>query len=57
MPSRFLSENDRKTLDTFNHELIGKLAEGKDGIINQTIVLYKISRYDTETNLYEERST
>ncbi len=54
MPSRFLSENDRKTLDTFNHELVGKLAEGKDGIINQTVVLYKISRYDTETNLYGE---
>ena len=54
MPSRFLSENDRKTLDTFNHELIGKLAEGKDCVINQSIVLYKISRYDTETNLYGE---
>ena len=54
MPSRFYSQKDINTIDKFNKELVGDLVSGKDGVINQTVVVYKVSTYDTETNMYGE---
>ena len=54
MASRYYPQKDINTIKRFNQELIGDLAVGKDGIINQTVVLYKVSVYDTETNMYGE---
>ena len=54
MASRYYPQKDINTIKRFNQELIGDLAVGKDGIINQTVVVYKVSVYDTETNMYGE---
>ena len=54
MPGRFLPQRDLDVFQRVNKELIGDIRLGKDGIINQQIVLYKISAYDTMTNLYGE---
>ena len=54
MPGRFLPQRDLDVFTRVNKELIGDLKEGKDGIINQQVVLYKVSAYDTMTNLYGE---
>ena len=54
MPGRFLPQRDLDVFTRVNRELIGDLKEGKDGIINQQVVLYKISAHDTMTNLYGE---
>jgi len=52
--ARFYSQRDVNTFDKFNKELIGNLAAGKDGIISQKVVIYKVSAYDTEVNMYGE---
>ena len=54
MPSRFFPKKDIDTFDKFNKELVGDLYTGKDGIIHQSVVIYKVSVYDTETNMYGE---
>tara|TARA_R110002020_G_scaffold147290_2_gene322594 strand:- start:2400 stop:2885 length:486 start_codon:yes stop_codon:yes gene_type:complete len=54
MPSRFYSKKDIDTFDKFNKELVGNLSTGKDGIINQPVIIYKVSVYDTEVNMYGE---
>ena len=54
MPSRFYSQKDIDTFDKFNKELVGDLYTGQDGIIYQPVVIYKISAYDTEVNMYGE---
>ena len=56
MPSRFYSQKDIDTFDKFNKELVGDLYTGKDGIINQEVIIYKISVQDTEVNMYGETS-
>tara|TARA_R100001377_G_C3179201_1_gene105968 strand:+ start:139 stop:624 length:486 start_codon:yes stop_codon:yes gene_type:complete len=56
MPSRFYSQKDIDTFDKFNKELVGNLSTGKDGIINQPVIIYKVSVYDTEINMYGEAS-
>ena len=56
MAGRFNSANDLRTFETFNKELVGDLRLSKDGIINQQVVLYKVSVQDTMTNLYGEAS-
>ena len=56
MPSRFYSQKDIDTFDKFNKELGGDLNSGKDGIIYQPVVVYKVSVYDTEVNMYGESS-
>ena len=52
--ARFYSQKDVNTFDKYNKELIGNLAAGKDGIISQKVVIYKVSAYDTEVNMYGE---
>ena len=54
MPNRFIDSKDIDTFDKFNKELIGDLNSGQDGIIYQPVVIYKVSVYDTETNMYGE---
>ena len=54
MASRYYPQKDIDTFDKFNKELIGDLYSGKDGIINQTVVIYKVSAVDTKTNMYGE---
>ena len=51
---RFLPQRDRNFLERINKELVGDLKSSNDGIINQKIVIYKISTYDTSTNMYGE---
>ncbi len=57
MPSRFYSQKDIDTFDKFNKELIGDLYTEKDGIIYQPVIIYKVSVYDTEVNMYGETSS
>ena len=54
MPGRFLPQRDLDVFTRVNKELIGDIRLGKDGIINQQVVLYKVSAHDTQTNLYGE---
>jgi len=56
MASRFYPQKDIDTFDKFNKELVGDLYTGKDGIIYQPVVIYKISATDTEVNMYGESS-
>tara|TARA_Y100001937_G_scaffold73671_1_gene100171 strand:+ start:2710 stop:3195 length:486 start_codon:yes stop_codon:yes gene_type:complete len=56
MPSRFYSQKDIDTFDKFNKELVGNLATEQDGIINQPVIIYKVSVTDTEVNMYGETS-
>ena len=49
------SDFGKKDLDTFdrvNKELIGDLNNANSGIIDQTVIVYKISASNTETNMY-----
>ena len=52
--SRFYSQKDIDTFDKFNKELVGDLNTGQDGIIYQPVIIYKVSAYDTEVNMYGE---
>ena len=54
MAGRFLPQRDLNVFELVNKELIGDLRLGKDGIINQQVVLYKVSVQDTQTNMYGE---
>ena len=54
MAGRFLPQRDLNVFERVNKELIGDLKAGKDGIINQQVVLYKVSVQDTNTNMYGE---
>ena len=54
MPSRFYPQKDIDTIKKFNQELVGDVSAGKDGIIYQPVIIYKISAYDTEVNMYGE---
>ena len=51
---RFYSQKDIDTFDKFNKELVGNLNTEKDGIIYQPVIIYKVSEYDTEINMYGE---
>ena len=52
--SRFFTQKDIDTFDKFNKELVGDLYTEKEGVISQKVVIYKISSYDTEVNMYGE---
>ena len=57
MAGRFLPQRDLDVFTRVNKELIGDIRLGKDGIINQQVVLYKVSAHDTQTNLYGEATS
>ena len=52
--SRFFAQKDIDTFDKLNKELVGDLYTGKDGVVSQKVVIYKVSVYDTEVNMYGE---
>ena len=54
MASRYWPTRDTNLAKRFNDELIGNLKEGKDGIIGQDVILYRVSTYDTKPNMYVE---
>ena len=54
---RFFGKNDLDTFDRVNKELIGDLNNANSGIIDQTVIVYKISANNTETNMYGESSS
>ena len=56
MAGRYYPQKDIDTFDKFNKELVGDLFTNKDGIINQEVIIYKISATDTEVNMYGETS-
>ena len=55
--SRFFAQKDIDTFDKFNKELVGDLYTEKDGVISQKVVIYKVSVYDTEINMYGETAS
>tara|TARA_B100001996_G_scaffold104442_1_gene78524 strand:- start:562 stop:1047 length:486 start_codon:yes stop_codon:yes gene_type:complete len=56
MPQRYYGTKDLATIEKFNRELLGEPNITDDGIINQFVILYRVSVYDTETNMYGEAS-
>ena len=56
MAGRFIRSRDLEFFDTINKSLVGDPNTEKEGVINQTVVVYKVSVYETETNLYGEAS-
>ena len=57
MPSRFYSQKDIDTFDRINKELVGDLYSDQDGVIYQPVIIYKVSVYDTEINMYGETAS
>ena len=57
MAGRFLRSRDKEFFDTVNKELLGNPQTNKSGIINQEVVAYKVSVYETTTNIYGESSS
>jgi len=56
MPQRFYGDKDLATFEKFNRELIGEPNIDDCGIIDQFVILHRVSVYDTETNMYGEAS-
>ena len=56
MPQRFYGNKDLATIEKFNRELLGEPNISDDGIIDQFVILYRVSVYETETNMYGEAS-
>ena len=54
MASRYWPTRDTNLAKRFNDELVGNLKDGSCGIIGQEVILYRISTYETETNMYCE---
>ena len=56
MPQRFYGNTDLAPFETFNRELVGEPNIDDCGIIDQFVILYRTSVYDTETIMYGEAS-
>ena len=56
MPQRYYGAKDLATIEKFNRELLGEPNKDDCGIIDQFVILYRTSVYDTETNMYGEAS-
>ena len=56
MPQRYYGAKDLATIEKFNRELLGEPNISDDGIINQFVILYRTSVYETDTNMYGEAS-
>ena len=56
MAQRFYGNKDLATFEKFNRELLGEPNIDDCGIIDQFVILYRVSVYETETNMYGEAS-
>jgi len=56
MPQRYYGAKDLATIEKFNRELLGEPNISDDGIINQFVILHRVSVYETDTNMYGEAS-
>ena len=56
MAQRYYGAKDLATIEKFNRELLGEPNISDDGIIDQFIILYRTSVYETDTNMYGEAS-
>ena len=56
MASRYWPTRDTELAKRFNDELVGNLKDDKCGIIGHEVVLYRVSVYETRTNMYGEDS-
>ena len=56
MPQRFYGNKDLATFEKFNRELLGEPNISDDGIIDQFVILHRVSVYETDTNMYGEAS-
>ena len=56
MPQRYYGAKDLATIEKFNRELLGEPNVDDCGIIDQFVILHRVSVYDTETNMYGEAS-
>ena len=56
MPQRYYGAKDLATIEKFNRELLGEPNKSDDGIIDQFVILYRTSVYETDTNMYGEAS-
>ena len=56
MPQRYYGAKDLATIEKFNRELLGEPNIDDCGIIDQFVILYRTSVYETETNMYGEAS-
>ena len=56
MPQRYYGNKDLNLIEKFNRELLGEPNKDDCGIIDQFVILYRTSVYDTETNMYGEAS-
>ena len=54
MAGRFLPQKDIDLITRVTKELVGDKKNGKDGIINQTVVIYKPFLQESRLNLYGE---
>ena len=54
MAGRFLPQRDVNLITRVSRELVGDKQNNKDGIINQTVVIYKPSLQESATNMYGE---
>ena len=54
MASRYWPARDTELAKRFNDELVGNLKDDKCGIIGQEVILYRVSVYETQTNMYGE---
>ena len=54
MPQRFYGNKDLATFEKFNRELVGEPNIDDCGIIDQFVILYRVSVYDTETNITDK---
>ena len=54
MAGRFLPQRDVDLITRVSRELVGDKQNSKDGIINQTVVIYKPSLQESTVNMYGE---
>ena len=54
MAGRILPQRDVNLITRVSRELVGDKQNSKDGIINQTVVVYKPSLQESATNMYGE---
>ena len=54
MAGRFLPQRDVNLITRVSRELVGDIQNSKDGLINQTVVIYKPSLQESAINMYGE---